>query len=210
MKKIAVLFILTAMSCGIPYDGETIIDLKLKVVNSSNVPLENQKAFISAYVGNDASDSSTYKTESSSDGLIQFTMFKPNNSSSLFLEESLEYLPVYLNGVNDDNFEGLNWDLGTLTLLKLDEISSFIITPNRVSFNKIILKIDLEAIKYEEKISFYSENYLYNQPQLFFQLKKNQNFELNYQIRNTVTEQIENFSIPLAIANQDINYILTY
>ena len=122
MKKIVFVLLVTFVSCGIPYDGETIINLKLKVVNSENTPLAKEKAFVGTTYDDDNYDFSTYKKESNEEGFIQFDMFKPTNSSSLILENSIEYLPVYINGLNDDNFEGLNWDLGTLTLLKLEEI----------------------------------------------------------------------------------------
>ena len=60
--------------------------------------------------------------------------------------------------------------------------------------NKIIYKIDVDAIKYEEQINLYIDDLIYNEPQLFYQVKKNQTFELNYQIKNTITEEIEYFS----------------
>lgn len=210
MKKLLLLLAFTAVSCGIPYDGETIINIKLKVVNSENEPLVNEKAFIGTSYDDDSYDFSTYKKTSNQQGFIEFDMFKPTNSSSLILENSIEYLPVYLNGLSDDYFEGLNWDLGTLTLLKFDEIIGFTIIPNQISSNKIIFKIDVDAVKYEEQINLYNEDFIYNEPQLFHQLKKNQTFELNYQIKNTITEELENFSIPLTIDNDELIYSLTF
>jgi hypothetical protein len=211
MKKIVLLFILPLLiSCGNPYDGETIINLKLKIVNSENEPLANEKSYVGASYADNGYDYSTYKKTSDSEGLIQFNMFKPTNSSSLNLEESSQYLPVTINGLNDDNFEGLNWDLGVLTLLKFDEITAFTILPNQVSANKVLYKIDLDAIKYEQQINLYTDEYLGLEPQLYHQLKKNQSFELNYQIKNTTTEEIENFSIPLTINNDELEYTLTF
>jgi hypothetical protein len=210
MKKIFLFLLITFISCGIPYDGETIINIKLKVVNSENEPLANEKAFIGTSYEDDSYDFSTYKKTSNEEGFIQFNMFKPTNSSSLILENSSEYLPVYINGLNDDNFEGLNWDLGTLTLLKLDEIITFTIIPNQISSNKIIYIIDVDAVKYEEQINLHNDDFIYYEPQLYHQLKKNQNFELNYQIKNTITEEIEYFSIPLTINNDELNYTLTF
>lgn len=210
MKKLLLLLAFTAVSCGIPYDGETIINIKLKVVNSENEPLVNEKAFIGTSYDDDSYDFSTYKKTSNQQGFIEFDMFKPTNSSSLILENSIEYLPVYINGLSDDYFEGLNWDLGTLTLLKLEEIIGFTIIPNQISSNKIIYKIDVDAVKYEEQINLYNEDFIYNEPQLFHQLKKNQTFELNYQIKNTITEELENFSIPLTISNDELIYTLTF
>ena len=113
------------------------------MVNSENEPLANEKAYIGTSYDDDSYDFSTYKKKSNEEGFIQFDMFKPTNNSSLILENSTEYLPVYFNGINDDNFEGLNWDLGTITLLKLDEIITFTIIPNQISSNKTIYKIDL-------------------------------------------------------------------
>ena len=210
MKKLLLLLVFTYISCGIPYDGETIINIKLKVVNSENQPLANEKAYIGTSYDDDSYDFSTYKKKSNEEGFIQFDMFTPTNNSSLILENSTEYLPVYFNGINDDNFEGINWDLGTITLLKLDEIITFTIIPNQISSNKIIYKIDVDAIKYEEQINLYIDDLIYNEPQLFYQVKKNQTFELNYQIKNTITEEIEYFSIPLTINNDELNYTLTY
>ena len=210
MKKLLLLLVFTYISCGIPYDGETIINIKLKVVNSENQPLANEKAYIGTSYDDDSYDFSTYKKKSNEEGFIQFDMFKPTNNSSLILENSTEYLPVYFNGINDDNFEGLNWDLGTITLLKLDEIITFTIIPNQISTNKIIYKIDVDAVKYEEQINLYNEDFIYNEPQLKKKKKKNQTFELNYQIKNTITEEIEYFSIPLTINNDELNYTLTY
>ena len=205
MKNILLLFLLTCISCGIPYDGETIINLKLKVVNSANEPLVNEKAFIGVSYADNGYDYSTYKKTSDGEGFIQFNMFKPKNGASLILNESTEYLPVYINELSDNNFEDLNWDLGTLTLLRLDEITLFTIIPNQISANKIIYKIEVDGIKYEEQITLNNI-----EPQLYHHLKKNQSFELNYQIKNTTTEEIEYFSIPLTIVNDELNYTLTF
>ena len=210
MKKLLLLLVFTNISCGIPYDGETIINIKLKVVNSENQPLANEKAYIGTSYDDDSYDFSTYKKTSNEQGFIQFNMFNPNSNSSLILENSSEYLPVNIHGLNDDNFDGLNWDLGTLTLLKLDEITTFNVIPNQTSPNKIIYKIDVEAVKYEENINLYNNDFLFNEPQFYHQLKKNQSFQLNYQIKNNITEEIESFSIPLTINNDELNYTLTF
>ncbi|WP_288984656.1 hypothetical protein [uncultured Flavobacterium sp.] len=210
MKKILLLVVFINLSCEIPYDGKTIINIKLKVINSDNEPLANEKSYIATSYADDSSDFSTYKKTSNEDGFIQFNMFKPTNSSSLILENSSKYLPVNINGLNDGNFEGLNWDLGTLTLLKLDEITGFTIIPNQISAEKMIFKIDIDAVKYEEQINLYNDDLIYNEPQLYHQLKKNQNFQLNYQIKNITTEEIEYFSIPLNINSDELNYTLTY
>ena len=210
MKKILLFILFTCVSCEIPYDGETNINLKLKLVNSENQPLANEKSYIRTSYDDGNYDFSTYKKTSNDQGFIQFNMFKPTTSSSLILENSIEYLPVNIIGLNDYNFDGLNWDLGSLTLLKSDEIIGFTIIPNQISTNKIIYKIDVEAVKYEEQINLYNDDFIYNEPQLYHQLKKNQNFVLNYEIKNTITEEIEYFSILFTINNDELNYTLTF
>jgi len=211
MKKILLLLLITFISCGIPYDGETIINLKLKVVNAANEPLENEKAYIYASYGDDNFDDSTYKKISNNEGFINFKMFKPQNSANLILEESTEYLPVSFYGLNDDNFAGFEWELGTLVLLKVDEIIPFTIQLNQISSNKTLAKIEVIAIKYQPQINLYSENGTdYFEPELYYQLKKNQSFELKYQTKNTITNEIEYYTVPLIINNTAIQYTLTY
>jgi hypothetical protein len=211
MKKILLLLLITFISCGIPYDGETIINLKLKVVNAANEPLENEKAYIYASYGDDNFDDSTYKKISNNEGFINFKMFKPQNSANLILEESTEYLPVSFYGLNDDNFAGFEWELGTLVLLKVDEIIPFTIQLNQISSNKTLAKIEVIAIKYQPQINLYSENGTdYFEPELYYQLKKNQSFELKYQTKNTITNEIEYYTVPLIIYDTAIQYTLTY
>lgn len=211
MKKIVLLFLFTLISCEIPYDGETVVTLNLKLINSNNEPLSNEKAHVLCGVGEFGFESSTYQKISNDEGVINFKMFKPNNSASLILEESTEYLPVSFYGINDDNFEGLEWDLGTLVLLKNQDIIPFSIQLNQISSNKTLIKIEVIAIKYQSQINLYSENGTnYFEPELYYQLKKNQNFELKYQTKNTITNEIENYTIPLIVNNTAIQYTLTY
>ena len=82
----------------------------------------------------------------------------------------------------------------------------------KVAF-ELIYSLEIQKIsrdEYEEQINLYIDNLIYNEPQLFYQVKKNQTFELNYQIKNTITEELEYFSIPLTINNDELNYTLTY
>ncbi|CAM3969878.1 hypothetical protein FLCU109888_11690 [Flavobacterium cucumis] len=211
MKKILLLYLFTFVSCGIPYDGEAIINIKLKVVNVENEPLENEKAYVFTSYGDDSFDTSTYKKVSNNEGFINFKMFKPQNSASLILEESNEYLPVTFYGLNDDNFTESDWELGTLILFKIDEIISFTIQLNQISSNKILEKIEVIAIKYQPQINLNEENNTdYFDPELYYLIKKNQSIELKYQTRNTITNEIEYYTIPLVINDTEIQYTLTY
>ena len=211
MKKIALLFLFTLISCEIPYDGETVVNLNLKLINSNNEPLSNEKAHVLCGVGEFGFESSTYKKISNNEGVINFKMFKPNNSASLILDESTEYLPVSFYGINDDNFDGLEWDLGTLVLLKMEEIVPFTIQLNQISSNKVLTKTEVIAIKYKSQVNLYLENDSdYFEPELYYQLKKNQSFELKYQTKNTITNEVEYYTVPLIINDTALQYTLTY
>ena len=74
----------------------------------------------------------------------------------------------------------------------------------------MINKIEVDAVKYEERINLYRDNFIYIEPHLFYQLKKNQAIELNYQIKNTITEEIEYFTIPLIVSESELQFTLTY
>lgn len=211
MKKIALLLIFTLTSCIIPYDGETVITLNLKLINSNNEPLSNEKAYVMYGDGEFGLESSTYTKKSNNEGIINFKMFKPNNSVSLILEESTEYLPVSIYGLNDTNFVGLKWDLGTLVLLRNQEIVPFSIRLNQISSHKTLEKINVIAIKYQPQINLYLESETdFFEPELYYRLKKNQSFELKYQTKNTITNEVEYFTIPLNINDTAIQYTLTY
>lgn len=209
MKKIVLFLLLTFVSCEIPYDGETIIKLKIKVVNSNNEPLANEKAYIETSYADGSYDFSTYKKTSNAEGLIQFNMFKPTNSATLVLDTSTEYLPVSIHGLDDNNFEGINWNLETLTLFKFEELVSFTVNINQVSTNKVLKSISINGIEYREHI-FLNSNYIdfYYEYPTNFMLKKNQNFELLYKTINADTNEIEEFVIPLRINETETNYTI--
>lgn len=211
MKKILLLILFIFASCEIPYDGETIITLNMKLVNANNQPLPNQKMKIVTDYGHSATDNSTYKKNSNNDGIIKFTMFKPISGTNIILDESTEYLPVQIGGVFENNFLGLNWDIGTITLLKENELATFNVVLNQQNFNKTIEKIEVMAIKYENYYFYDSGiNPFYGVFQTSYQLKKNQDFLLKYEVKNTTSQTVEKFSIPLSIGSNEASYTIIY
>jgi hypothetical protein len=137
-------------------------------------------------------------------------MFVPIQTASLNLKESGEFLPVSIGNLNRADFiNNVVWDLGNITLFKSDEIIPFTLFLNAISTNKIIEIIEVNAIKYESRIKFFNDEFYY-ETQMNYQLKKNQNFEVFYQVKNLNTNEIETFTIQLAIEEDPIEYTITY
>jgi hypothetical protein len=199
-----------SFSCSIPYEGESIITLKASLTDTNNQPIPNQKCYIFAYDGSDGEDFSTYQKSSNENGIIEFKMFVPIQTASLNLKESGEFLPVSIGNLNRADFiNNVVWDLGNITLFKSDEIIPFTLFLNAISTNKIIEIIEVNAIKYESRIKFFNDEFYY-ETQMNYQLKKNQNFEVFYQVKNLNTNEIETFTIQLAIEEDPIEYTITY
>lgn len=210
MKKIiSLLLIIISFSCSGPYEGESIITLKASLTDTNNQPVANQKCYIGAINNSDDFDSSTYNKISNENGIIEFKMFAPVQVGGLHLIESSEFLPVNIVNLSRLNFNNVVWDLGNITLFKSDEIIPFTLFLNAISTNKMIEIIEVNAIKYESRINFFNEEFYY-EPQMIYELKKNQNFEVFYQIKNMDTNEIETFTVQLTIEEDPIEYTITY
>lgn len=210
MKKIiSLLLIIISFSCSGPYEGESIITLKASLTDTNNQPVANQKCYIYAFDNADGEDFSAYQKSSNENGIIAFKMFAPVQAASLNLRESSEFLPVSIGYLSRSDFNNVVWDLGNITLFKSDEIIPFTLFLNASSTNKIIEIIEVNAIKYESRINFFNEEFYY-ESQMIYELKKNQNFEVFYQIKNINTNEIETFTVQLTIEEDPIEYTITY
>ncbi|WP_298118978.1 hypothetical protein [Flavobacterium sp.] len=212
MKNIVLLMILPLLfSCGNPYDGETIVNLNLKIVDANSQPIPNVKANIGA--GNNAFevyDYEIYKKTSNFDGIINFDMFMPVNPATLYIDNSITYLPVTISGLSDSTFSSLNWDIGTIMLFKQEEIIPFNITINQITATKTITNIEIVGDHYQNEIKLGSEIYESNELQTYFLLKKNQNFILKYELVNSITNLTETIEENLSISDTEYNYTLTF
>lgn len=210
MKKILFLFLLTLISCGIPYDGETILTLEARIENANGEPLPNKIVTVSASADYDYSDFGTYSNESNAFGIVKFDLFSPRNIAFLEFESSDEYLPVSI-AFDKSSFEMYHLNLGIIRLFQPNEIENFSITLNPTSGTFNLIRIDVEAISYESYINLTDDidnsNTALN---FFYRLKKNQNFTLNYQLQNNFTGEISSFSVPLTMENSALQYTLSY
>jgi hypothetical protein len=211
MKKIILLSLICFHSCDIPYDGNSIITINAKIVNGNNEPIANKEVRIQNSYGDDNLESNTYKKKSDASGMISIKMFEPNGSAIISIEGADDYLSTEIWGINEDHFTGTEWNVGTIYLLKANELSLFTIQFNQLNAHKSVTSIQVDAIKYQEYYYFDSQyNPLYGNFQTVYQLKKNQTFTLKYSIFNSQTNSTDNISIPLSIGTSDLNYTITF
>lgn len=210
MKKIVILLVLILSSCGIPYDGETIINLSFKFEDKNAIPTPNIETSISSdfnsYVVYNVDDD-VYNKKSDENGRLQLKMFKPVSTFAIHINSS-SYLSYDIINITADTIQNYNFDFGTITMFKLEDLADFNITPNQINSNKIIDKIEVVAVKYNNIIDFSTPEVYY--PTFNYSLKKNQNFTLKYTIKDLNNNSKQNFIENLSIANNTLNHIITY
>lgn len=210
MKKIVILLVFMLSSCGIPYDGETIINISFKFEDKNATPTPNIETSISSdlnsYVVYNVDDD-VYNKKSDENGRVQLKMFKPVSSFAIHINSS-SYLSYDIINITADTIQNNNFDFGTITMFKLEDLADFNITPNQVNSNKIIDKIEVVALKYKSVIDFSTPEVYY--PTFNYSLKKNQNFTLKYTIKDLNNNSKQNFIENLSIANNTLNHIITY
>lgn len=211
MKKIIALLLLVFSSCGIPYDGQTIVNVKIDVIDANNTPITNQNITIYSYDGIVDSNDASFTKKTDTNGSINFKMFQPNYDFEISTDSELGFLPVRLIQFSKNNFLDYNLNVGTITLYKLDDLTQFFITLNQTSSNKILEKIEIDAQKYESIINRSSliDN-SQQEIQTAFELKKNQNFTLKYSLKNLTSNTLEEFQENFTIGTNPVNYTLTY
>lgn len=210
MKKLLLLVSFFFISCGIPYDGETIVTVDVNLVDANNIPIENQKVTVYSHDGIFSSDDD-FSKKTNFNGNINFKMFQPNYDFEITTDSDLGFLPVRLIQFNKTNFLDYNLNVGTITLYKSDDLTELFITLNQTSSNKILQKIEVDAQKYESIINKSTLIDTSQQEiQTAFELKKNQNFILKYTLKNLTSNTLEEFQENLTIGTNPLNYILTY
>jgi hypothetical protein len=207
MRLLSGLLLLFLAGCGIPYDGETIINIEGRVVDAYNQPLPNQRAYLGASYGDNGYDTATYKTVTDGQGAFRLTLFRPNEGAELIFEENSTYLPLFCTGLHTSNFSGLQWNLGTLVRYKTTDLVSVTIVVNTVNPNSILEQLNLTGM-------IYTPNYDFNtlttgDPiSLDYQVRKNQTCTLQYKVKNGLTQQVSELTVPLVIAESNVTYTL--
>jgi hypothetical protein len=213
MKKYIVLVFFISFSCGIPYDGETIVTLETEVANTANVPLQNKPLRILATIAEAPSEginTTTYVNYSNTDGKYKFDFFKPNLPFTIDIAENdPDYLPVSLINLSSENIINHKLIIDKIALFKADELADLNVFLNPVSSDKYIKKIEIIGVSYQNKINFglfedpITENTIYK-------IKKNQSFILKYTVGTTLSNTIETFEENLTIGTNPINFTITF
>jgi len=211
MKKILTLVSFFFLSCGIPYDGNSIVTIEANLVDINNIPIENQKITVYSYDGFVGNNNDDFVKKTDANGFVNFKMFEPNYDFEIRIDSELEFLPVKFIQFNKTYFSNYNLNMGTITLYKLDDLTQFYITINQTSTNKALQRIEVNAQKYESIINKNNQiDPTQQEIQTTFELKKNQDFTLKYTLKNLNSNTIEEFQENLTIGTNPLNYILTY
>jgi hypothetical protein len=207
MRLFSGLLLLFLASCGIPYDGETIINIEGRVVDAYNQPLPNQRAYLGASYDEDGYDTATYQTVTDGQGAFRLTLFRPNEGAELIFEENSSYLPLICTGLHKSNFSGLQWNLGTLVRYKASDLVPLNIVVNTVNPNSILEQLNLTGMIYTTNYDFHTLTS--GDPILLdYQVRKNQTCILQYKVKNALTQQVSELAVPVVIAETALTYTL--
>lgn len=210
MKKILYLFTLfTLLSCEIQYDGKYRLIAKTTVVDESGNPIKDIRVDVNA--GN---DNISY-TSTNNDG-VSLQIFPPRRTEGTFSiiinPDSEIYQSKTISNIKQSDFQDYIFDLGTVTLIKNENIATFMIDLNQINQNKRIENLSINAISPEETV-FYNEipeDYYY--PETYYRVLKNQTFTLFYSVRDistspsTLTEYTEN----ITIGAEDLTHVIEF
>ena len=217
MKKIVLITIISILlnSCSIPYDLETRYIIETKLVDSNGNAVSNEK--IEVYVDANNNGETISSSISDENGYIRMIFPKPDvenftisvnnttNSINGFLNKNI-------NNIKQDNFIDYKLVLDEIKLVKFDELVDLIIEINQTSQDKELRKIEVigEIFNQYEYLNPIQTPNNYYELQTYFNLLKNQSFTLRYYVYNYTTMLLEESNVNLNIAEQSLNYTLTY
>lgn len=194
---------------------ETRYIIETKLVDSNGNAISNEK--LEVYVDTENSGETISSSISDENGFIRiifpkpdltnfsFTLVKNNNSNT-------GYLIKQINNIKEDDFIDYKLVLDEIKLVKFDELTDFAIIINQTSQDKELRKIDIIGQvynQYEYLNPIQTPNNFY-ELQTYFNLLKNQSFTLRYYVYNYTTMLLEENNVNLNIAEQPLNYTLTY
>lgn len=220
--SIAFVFILIFTSCGVQYDGETILNVKGNLTDASGNPIANQKVKI--IVGENETGGLLFPSATSDiisfantdwNGIFQFLFPAPINNNLITVEINTSPENTYLEkriAARKDNFINYQLNLGTIKLYRPSEITELTLAYNKVSIGSIELKdVVLEGNTYSYYDDLYSNQYE-NQYPNYFQVAKNQTLTLKYKTvdYSVYPNVISNYMEPILVANIPVTHTITY
>jgi len=217
MKKIVLIAIISILfySCSIPYDLETRYIIETKLVDSDGNAVSNEK--IEVYVDANNNGETISSSISDENGFIRMIFPKPDLENFAFSVNNTPntfngYLNKSIYNIKQDNFIDYKLVLNEIKLVKFDEVTELTIEINQTSQDKELRKIEVLGQvynQYEYLNSIQTPNNYY-ELQTYFNLLKNQSFTLKYYVYNYTTMLLEENNVNLSIAEQSLNYTLTY
>ncbi|MGV7106408.1 Ig-like domain-containing protein [Flavobacterium sp. U410] len=225
MEKIVLfLILLISLSCDIQYDGETKLVIKGQVKDENNNPLNNQsiKLFVSRnssylpfvfYV----SSETNFIGKSFTDSQGNFTMVIPKpekNFDEISVEingDSNSLSPKQIVNIKTEDFYNYELNLGELKLYEKANLCLLQIIPNQINSENELLEISYIGDVSEEIIFYNLPDEYYYYYETIKNVRKNQTIQLNYKIKNYIsnTTSIEQVLIPID-NSADISYTLNY
>lgn len=224
MKKINILLVLLATSCSIEYDGGTKIVVKGKIINSNNIPIENQEvnlfvsrndAFIPFLFYVPSETNYIGKATTNSNGDFTLVIPKPtNNFSEIIVETNSNFNNLnrkQFRNIQNSNFINFELNLPTSVLFNKSDLAILSIIPNNTNPANELKKIELigvlpNEVEYINPIE--NETFYFDFNRL---VKKNQTIVLRYTVfnynTNATTIQDENINID---GSNEINYTLNF
>ena len=215
-KNISLVIVATVFSfCSIPYDLETRYIIETKLVDSNGNVVPNEK--LELYVDTENNGETISSSISDKNGLIKMIFPKPDLENFTFsINNSYNsingYLNKNINNIKPDNFIDYKLVLDEIKLVKFDEVTNLTIEINQTSQNKELRQIEIIGQNYNqyEYLNPIQIPGNYYNLQTYFTLLKNQNFILKYNVYNYTTTVLEENNVNLSIAEQPLNYTLTY
>ena len=215
MKKILVLLIFFSFfSCEIQYDGEIKLQVSGKLIDKSGNTLTGKKidvfiretgrSFTSSYI----EDLISFGI-SDNNGLFTFLIPTPINDNDILVKLSGSGFLDKTISFKKNNFNNYKIDFQNITLTNKSEVTNLKLILNKISTNKEILDITIEALQYQ-KILDLNNNQLVIQFDDFlsYAVFKNQTVVLKYTIRENGINT--NFSENVLIENDAIIKTITY
>lgn len=204
-------------SCDIQYDGETrlVIDTTVKDIENSE-PLQNIPYQV--IVTNGYTTETISRGTTDSEGRI-LSIFPAPTLDTDFIQLSIEPQNTYKKQefIRIKRSDFIDYKISPVSngLAKIDNLVQLTLEINQISSQTSLIELSIDANKPELTINYNPESeddfytiYFY-QPILIF---KNQTFNLNYTVKdfNVSPPAVTNYSIPLVIENENLNYQINY
>lgn len=210
MKKITLLLILAMTSCGISYDGEERLVLQTTVVDRHGNPLENIETRVQVSDSDADEDISNGNSDANGNKLLIFPKPKSARISVYFTDFNNQFETKRIHQIELFDFVNYKLTLPNVVMYNSEDITTLEIDLQSSGTNNYISRLFIEAETPNFDENFHPENQENDGfIETYFRILKNQEVTLNYTIVDN-TGEFQNYSVPIIIGNESVNYILNY